>query len=92
MILNNGHPFGDFKRKAIENQYYELAAYIRDVERTIISDVKYGQNIPAKYFQDLHKRLLNDYQNINKRVSGYNLYKSWMRRVKIQQIYVYSKG
>jgi hypothetical protein len=82
MILNNGHPFGDFKRKAIENQHYELAAYIRDVERTIISDIKYGQKIPTKYFQDLHKR-------INKRVSGYNLYKSWMRRVKIQQIYDY---
>jgi len=85
MILNNGHPFGDFKRKAIENQHYELAAYIRDVERTIISDIKYGQKIPAKYFQDLHKRL-------HKRVNGYNLYKSFMRRVKIQQIYDYSKG
>ena len=79
MILSNGHPFGDLKRIAVHNQNYEMAAYIRDVERDIINNIKYGQKIPNKYFKSLNDRLIV--------VDGYRHYKSWLRKIKIKSIY-----
>lgn len=79
MILSNGHPFGDLKRIAVHNQNYEMAAFIRDVERDIITNVKYGQKIPNKYFKILNDRLIG--------VGGYRHYKNWLRKIKIKSIY-----
>ena len=79
MILISGNPFSDLKRIAVTNQDYEMAAYIRDVERDIITNVKYGQKIPNKYFKILNDRLIV--------VSGYRYYKIWLRKIKIKSIY-----
>jgi hypothetical protein len=79
MLYNTTNPFSELKQKAVQNQHYEMAAYIRDIERDIIRNLKYGDKIPSEYFKKLN--------DILKGVGGYNFYKPWLRKIKINTIY-----
>jgi hypothetical protein len=73
----------DLKYKAIRNQFYEIASYARDLERKMIIEIKIEDKIPNEDLKNFNKLIINSY--------GYYIFKSWMRKVKIKQIYD-SKG
>ena len=81
MILSY-NTFTDLKSMAVKKQYWELAAFVRDIERKITREVNIGEVIPNNYFQDLHKLLIN-YNNRSYII----IYKKWFRKLKIKNLY-----
>jgi hypothetical protein len=73
MLNNNLNPLADLKQKAVRNQHYEVAYYIREAEREyeIV-----GTNGLIKRLNDTLKVL-----------KYYNFYKPLLRIIKIKSIY-----
>jgi hypothetical protein len=76
MIRNDGEQFKSLKKKAILLQKYEIAYHAREVEKLVISNIKYGDPIPIEYFQYLRNKIymLKD---------GNRIFNSWFRSLKI---------
>ena len=74
----------DLKNKSIHKQFYDIAAHARDLERKMVTKIKPQDEIPSEDLKRFNNLIIDSY--------GYFIFKSWMRKLKIKQIYEDSKG
>ena len=69
----------DLKNKSIHKQFYDIAAHARDLERKMVTKIKPQDEIPSEDLKNFNNLILDS--------RGYYIFKSWMRKLKIKNLY-----